>query len=234
MLELQKSIYDSTLRLDERLKKNDGKDADGALSGAKPHGQEDEVMPPKEPVSAPPTSTWEPTLSVEAVRLSGRENEVYMEGTKALLLLQEDGTAVAMTEALASAVEDIEGVIELFNKANVGVSNQTRQENIIATLEELLEAVKRELKDMEDKEQQSQDGESPSGEMIEALVDQLSELKMIRSMQMRINKTTQRCQKLITGAAAEDPEVINVLNELSVREERLRQILHDISIGKNK
>ena len=203
MLELQKSIYDSTLRLDERLKKNDGKDADG-------------------------------TLSVESVRLSGRENDVYMEGTKALLLLQEDGTAVAMTEALASAVEDIEGVIELFNKANVGVSNQTRQENIIATLEELLEAIKRELKDMEDKEQQSQDGESPGGEMMEALVDQLAELKMIRSMQMRINKTTQRCQKLITGAAAEDPEVINVLNELSVREERLRQILHDISIGKNK
>ncbi len=203
MLELQKSIYDSTLRLDERLKKNDGKDADG-------------------------------TLSVESVRLSGRENDVYMEGTKALLLLQEDGTAVAMTEALASAVEDIEGVIELFNKANVGVSNQTRQENIIATLEELLDAIKRELKDMEDKEQQSQDGESPGGEMMEALVDQLAELKMIRSMQMRINKTTQRCQKLITGAAAEDPEVINVLNELSVREERLRQILHDISIGKNK
>ena len=203
MLELQKSIYDSTLRLDERFKKNDGKDADG-------------------------------TLSVESVRLSGRENDVYMEGTKALLLLQEDGTAVAMTEALASAVEDIEGVIELFNKANVGVSNQTRQENIIATLEELLEAIKRELKDMEDKEQQSQDGESPGGEMMEALVDQLAELKMIRSMQMRINKTTQRCQKLITGAAAEDPEVINVLNELSVREERLRQILHDISIGKNK
>ena len=157
-----------------------------------------------------------------------------MEGTKALLLLQEDGTAVAMTEALASAVEDIEGVIELFNKANVGVSNQTRQENIIATLEELLDAIKRELKDMEDKEQQNQDGESPGGEMMEALVDQLAELKMIRSMQMRINKTTQRCQKLITGAAAEDPEVINVLNELSVREERLRQILHDISIGKNK
>ncbi|MBQ6617061.1 MAG: hypothetical protein IJH67_11910 [Thermoguttaceae bacterium] len=203
MLELQKSIYDSTLRLDEKLKKNDGNDADG-------------------------------TLSVESVRLSGRENDVYMEGNKALLLLQEDGTAVAMTEALASAVEDIQGVIELFNKANVGVSNQTRQENILATLEELLEAIKREMKDMEDKEQQSQNGESPAGEMMEALVDQLAELKMIRSMQMRINKTTQRCQKLITGAAAEDPEVINVLNELSVREERLRQILHDISIGKNK
>ena len=203
MLDLQKSIYDSTLRLDEKLKKNDGKDADG-------------------------------TLSVESVRLSGRENDVYMEGNKALLLLQEDGTAVAMTEALASAVEDIQGVIELFNKANVGVSNQTRQENILATLEELLEAIKREMKDMEDKEQQSQNGESPAGEMMEALVDQLAELKMIRSMQMRINKTTQRCQKLITGAAAEDPEVINVLNELSVREERLRQILHDISIGKNK
>ena len=234
MLDLQKSIYDSTLRLDEKLKKNDGKDADGTLSGAKPHGQEDAVLSSKEPVLAPPASTWEPTLSVESVRLSGRENDVYMEGNKALLLLQEDGTAVAMTEALASAVEDIQGVIELFNKANVGVSNQTRQENIIATLEELLEAIKREMKDMEDKEQQSQNGESPAGEMMEALVDQLAELKMIRSIQMRINKTTQRCQKLITGAAAEDPEVINVLNELSVREERLRQILHDISIGKNR
>ena len=71
-------------------------------------------------------------------------------------------------------------------------------------------------------------------EMVDALVDQLAELKMIRSMQMRINKTTKRCQKLITGVAAEDPEIINVLNELSVRQERLRQILRDISLGKNK
>ncbi len=32
-------------------------------SGSVPHGQEDKVMPPKKPVSAPPTSNQEPTLS---------------------------------------------------------------------------------------------------------------------------------------------------------------------------
>ncbi|MBR5160578.1 MAG: hypothetical protein IKW80_03040, partial [Thermoguttaceae bacterium] len=34
--------------------------------GAKPHGQKDEVMPPNKPVSAPPTSNQEPTLSASA------------------------------------------------------------------------------------------------------------------------------------------------------------------------
>lgn len=204
MLEMQKTIYDATLRLDQKLKQNDGKDIDGSLS-------------------------------VECVRLSGRENDVFIEGNKALLLLQDDGTAVAMTEALAAAVDDMQAVIELFNKANVGLSSQTRQENILATLEELLEAIKRELKENEEQEQdQDQNGQSPEGQMIEALVDQLAELRMIRSLQMRINKTTQRCQKLIVGQAAQDPEVIKVLTDLAARQERLREILHDMSIGKNK
>ena len=35
------------------------------VSGAKPHGQVDEVMPSIELVSALPTSNWEPTLSAE-------------------------------------------------------------------------------------------------------------------------------------------------------------------------
>ena len=140
-----------------------------------------------------------------------------------------------MTEALAAAVDDMQAVIELFNKANVGLSSQTRQENILATLEELLEAIKRELKENEEQEQdQDQNGQSPEGQMIEALVDQLAELRMIRSLQMRINKTTQRCQKLIVGQAAQDPEVIKVLTDLAARQERLREILHDMSIGKNK
>ena len=34
-----------------------------AVEGAKPHGREDEVMPPNELVSALPSSNWEPTLS---------------------------------------------------------------------------------------------------------------------------------------------------------------------------
>ena len=34
-----------------------------ATNGAKPHGQVDEVMPPKKLISALPTSTREPTLS---------------------------------------------------------------------------------------------------------------------------------------------------------------------------
>ena len=34
-------------------------------SGAKPHGRVDEVLPPKKPVLAHPTSNQEPTLSAE-------------------------------------------------------------------------------------------------------------------------------------------------------------------------
>ena len=203
MLELQKAIYDTTIRLDKQVQDNGG----------------------KAPVE----------LSLESVRLSSRENDVLLEANKALLLLREDGTAAAMTEALTTAAEDMDAVIKLFNQANVGMVNQTRQENIMATLEELIDAVKRAQKDKDDKNKpKSKKQEGQMSEMESALVDALAELRIIRSMQLRINKTTQRCKKLITGAAAENPDVIQALDELSTRQQRLQQILRDISLGKNQ
>lgn len=98
------------------------------------------------------------TLSGEAAQLSEYENDVLLKANNALLLLQEDGSETAVE--LTRVVENIQDVIELLDKADVGMRTQTLQENIVATLENLFEMVKRQLKDIEKKEQQSQNGES--------------------------------------------------------------------------
>ena len=71
------------------------------------------------------------------------------------------------------------------------------------------------------------------------LVDALAELKMIRSLQMRVNLRTQRYAKLLDNV--EDPvgqavteDLRRALGELGEREARIQQITRDIVLGKNR
>ncbi len=49
---------------------------------------------------------------IEAGRLSSKEAEIVLEADKALMLLREDGTAVAFPEALGQARQDMQQVVE--------------------------------------------------------------------------------------------------------------------------
>ncbi|HAY82747.1 MAG TPA: hypothetical protein DCY79_23305, partial [Planctomycetaceae bacterium] len=71
------------------------------------------------------------------------------------------------------------------------------------------------------------------------LVDMIAELKMIRSLQLRVNKRTQRYARLLQdeddpAGQAEDKDLQSALQDLSDRESRIYQITRDIVLGKNK
>ena len=57
---------------------------------------------------------------------------------------------------------------------------------------------------------------------------------MIRALQMRINRRTQRYSELIEGEQAEDPDLIEALRRLADRERRVYRVTRDLEMGKNK
>jgi hypothetical protein len=66
------------------------------------------------------------------------------------------------------------------------------------------------------------------------LVETLAELKMLRSMQMRVNRRTKRLAQMIEGEQAVDPEVVSQLRQLSRSQSRIQDATYDLSAGRNR
>lgn len=169
---------------------------------------------------------------IQARRLSGKESEIVIECDKVLLLLREDGTAVAFPEAVEQMQEDMQQVVWRLDQAKVGSITQEIEEDIIAALEEMIEALKKAQEDRENRQRQGQP--RPGQPADPALIDLLAEVKMIRALQMRVNRRTVRYAKLIDGEQAEEPELVEALQRLAEREQRIHRVTRDLGLGRNK
>ena len=197
MLQMQKVVYDETLRLDKT-----------------------------------PAQERDHRHEVEAGRLSGKEAEIDIEAGKALLLLREDGTAVALPEAVSQMRQDIQQVVRRLSEAKVEKITQGIEEDIIKALEEIIAAIKKAIKEMEEQKNQ---GQMQQGDQQDPpLVDILAELKMIRALQMRVNSRTQRYSKLIEGEQAQNADLVEALHRLSEWQQRIYKITRDLELGKNR
>jgi hypothetical protein len=198
MLQLQREVYDGTLRLDK------------VPRDQRSHNHE-----------------------IEASRLSGKEIQIIIECDKVLLLLREDGTAVAFPEAVQQMREDMQQVELRLAQTKVGKITQGIEEDIIAALEEMIEALKKAQEEAEDKKSKPNQP-SPSRPQDPSLIDTLAELKMIRALQMRVNSRTERYSKLIEGEQAENAELVEAIRRLAEREERIHRVTRDLEMGRNR
>ncbi len=173
---------------------------------------------------------------IQAGRLSRRQSLITLEANKALQLLRADGTSVAMVEALLEVREDMQQVAVRLAQLKVGQITQGIQEDIIAALEEMLEAVR---KAQDELQQRRNNPRSRPGQPMEPpLIDMLAELKMLRSMEIRVRKRTARYQKLIgeqdpVGQATE-AELLEALRRLAQRQRRITKAAQDIVSGRNR
>ena len=166
---------------------------------------------------------------IDAGRLSRDEGLILVEADKALNVLKEEGSAVAFPKTVETMRDDIAQIAELLAGVEVDELTLAMEEDVIATLKELIEALKKAKKDLKDKKQQKaqqgEPGENP-------LIDKIAELKMIRSLQLRVNRRT----KLIaeTADVATNPKSLEMLRKLSATEQEVFQITRDIVLGKNE
>jgi len=167
---------------------------------------------------------------IEAGRLSRHERELVREADQALRLLAADGTSLAFPEAVEQMRDDMQLVAERLLRVEVGEITQGVEEDIIAALEEMVAALEKAQKDLE-----AQKGKPRPGQPTDpALVDQLAELKMIRALQMRVNRRTDRYCKMLDGQRANQPELLEALDRLAERERRIFQATRDLHLEKNQ
>ena len=173
------------------------------------------------------------SYEIRSRKLAQDEEEIALEADKALTLLREEGSSVAFPEAVEQLREDMLLVARRLKEMKVGELTQGIEKDIIEALEEIIEALQKEMEKLEEKEQEPMP--PPENEPQDPpLVDQLAELKMLRSLQMRINRRTRTLGRLIDGEQATDAEVVQQLQDLSKRQARIQKATYDLATGRNK
>jgi hypothetical protein len=172
-------------------------------------------------------------LEIASGRLSRRERLIVREADRALVLLREDGTSIAFPESVEQARDDMQQIADRLNRVKVDLLTQTMEEDVIAALEETLAAIQQSLEKLRDQKAQQPGGRGGApGE--QALVDQLAELRMIRALQLRINRRTQQYGALVEGEQATESELLGMLDELALRQAKIVQATSDLEQGNNR
>ena len=132
-------------------------------------------------------------------------------------------------------------VAERLNGGKTDTITQGIEEEIIATLEELLQALEQAQEKLEEQKKQDQQQQQPmqGGQQEQPLVDAIQELKMIKSLQLRVNKRTDRFAKLLQDendpiGQANTKELLDALDKLSEKQQQVFEIVRNIVTGKNK
>jgi hypothetical protein len=161
-----------------------------------------------------------------SLQLSDREMEIVREANKCIELLEIEGSGVAFPEVFHQVRDDMVTVQRRLGKADVGVVTQGIEKDIIATLEDMIEALK--------KAQQGGGNGKPGGKPgNQRLIDLLAELKMIRAMQVRVYNRTVTYGRQYPGEQANDPDIKKELGDLAQREQKIYEVTNNIAKGKN-
>jgi hypothetical protein len=174
---------------------------------------------------------------VESGKLAFDERKIATEAQKALTLLEEEGSSVAFPATVDQMHDDMLQVADRLGDTKVDDITIGIEEDIIAALEEMIEALQKAQQDMEKQQQQQQ--QQQGGDQEQPLVDQIAELKMIKSLQLRVNKRTTRYSRLLEDdqdlvGQATTGDLVDALRKLSERQQDIFKITRDIVLGKNK
>lgn len=176
---------------------------------------------------------------LRAIKQGKEEQDIVLEATKAIQMLEAEGTAVAFPEVFQQVREDMKIVQRRLETSDVGTVTQAIETDIIDTLKEMVEALKKAREENKDKkDSDSKPGEGKSGgPQDQKLLDQIAELKMIRSMQVRVNTRTTTYGRMYVerdGEQARDANIRRELQNLGDRQERITEITTRIAKGDNK
>lgn len=133
--------------------------------------------------------------------LATNERALSEQAATCLHILDEEGTTVAFPRVVSQLSQDMGTVADRLAGAEVGTLTQTIEQEIVDTLEQLLDAVKK----MQQENEQQQSKQSSSSDKEPPLLPPSAELKLLKASQQRINTRT----AVITEGAAtgkESPE----------------------------
>ena len=173
---------------------------------------------------------------LESNRLGSEQTDITANITRALTLVRDDGSAVAIPEALQQIREDSALAADRLKRSDYGSFTQGIVESLVVSLEELLSALERAEREQQDRQEQGQARGRPANPGEQPLVDKIAELKMLRILQTRVNGRTSRFSALLNEGTeqASETELIEALGRLAHRQERVERAAHDIATGRTE
>jgi hypothetical protein len=168
----------------------------------------------------------------ESLKLSDNEKEIVDEATKAVEMLEAEGSAVAFPEVFKQVREDMKHVQRRLGIVDTGAVTQAIEKDIIDTLKEMIEALKKARQELDNKK--NPPSNQPPPNVDPKLLDLLAELKMIRSMQKRVNDRTRIYGRQYQGEQASQPTIVRELHNLADRQERIFDVTNRIAKGDNR
>jgi hypothetical protein len=172
---------------------------------------------------------------LEAARLGREQAAIGLDAGKALVLVRDDGSAVAIPEALEQVRDDATQAAARLGRGDSGETTRGLVQDLVANLEEMLGALEKAQKEQQAR-QQGGAGGRPAQPGEQPLVDKISELKMIRSLQMRVNTRTKRFAQLLTDGVErpEEPELLRAIERLAERQHTIERAARDIVTGRTE
>jgi hypothetical protein len=129
--------------------------------------------------------------------------------------------------------QDMIAVQRRLADARVDRDTQEIEQNIIALLKDMVDALKRAQQEMKQQQQQG----PPTGQQKpgnQKLIDLIAELKLIKSLQMQVNTRTRNYAAKYSGEQAGDAIIQAELRQLSDRQVKIQDMLDKLVKGDNQ
>lgn len=178
-------------------------------------------------------------FEIKAGKLSLEQKSIATEAARALVLLREDGSSIAFPVTVEELHDDMLQVADRLSSAKVGPITIQIEEDIIETLNYLVQALVDSQQNQAKSKQANQQQGKPEKPGDEPLVDQLAEIKMLRGLQERILRRHERYSAFLENPEdaigyTSDPDLTAALQRLAEKQAKLTEIARDIINEKNQ
>jgi hypothetical protein len=180
-------------------------------------------------------------LDIQANKLATEQLKVAMEGQRAMLLLKDEGSSQAFPEALQQVINDAQLIVKRLNAADLSVNTLAIEDEVIGALDEMLESLQEVQKKREEEKQNQRDGggSGGGGEPEEPLVGKIAELRLIKTLQLRVNRRTDRLADQSNNkddliGEVDDQKLREELLDLSSRQQKIQGVTRDILLEASK
>jgi hypothetical protein len=179
---------------------------------------------------------------------SNDEGKIVIECSHAIDILEAEGSTIAFPEGFRQLRKDMINVQARLKSTDVGAVTQNIEEDIIQTLADMIEDLKK-AKKANNQPPPPPGNPPPPGDpkQNQKLLDDIAELKRLRSMQIRVNNRTKIYHDFYPSEEQLKPEnakdakekakleqIQKELQELGVNEATIQKITKDMAEGKNK
>ncbi len=125
---------------------------------------------------------------LQIAELSAKQGALSEQAASCAHILDEDGTTIVFPYVVEQITKDMQSVSQRLSLLRTGMLTQAIEQEIIDALEQLLDAVKK--MQQENEEQGGGQGQQQKGKKDDSLLPLSGELKLLKSMQLRINSRT--------------------------------------------